>query len=81
MKSTFGGRIFKLFFGPSSFDCWLNVCSILQERLIMARTPQDITDAELAVLNVLWEHGSCTVRFLTDTVYPGGSGEIGRAHV
>lgn len=40
----------------------------------MARTPQDITDAELAVLNVLWEHGSCTVRFLTDTVYPGGTG-------
>ncbi len=40
----------------------------------MARTPQDITDAELAVLNVLWEHGSCTVRFQTDTIYPGGSG-------
>lgn len=40
----------------------------------MARTPQDITDAELAVLNQLWEHGRCTVRHLTDTLYPGGSG-------
>ena len=40
----------------------------------MARTPQDITDAELAVLNLLWEQGRCTVRYLTDTIYPGGSG-------
>ena len=40
----------------------------------MARTPQDITDAELAVLTLLWEQGRCTVRYLTDTIYPGGSG-------
>lgn len=40
----------------------------------MARTPQDITDAELAVLNLLWEQGRSTVRYLTDTLYPGGSG-------
>ncbi len=40
----------------------------------MARTPQDITDAELAVLNLLWEQSPCTVRYLTDTIYPGGSG-------
>jgi len=40
----------------------------------MARTPQDITDAELAVLNLLWERGRTTVRDLTDTLYPGGTG-------
>lgn len=40
----------------------------------MARTPQDITDAELAVLNLLWERGRSTVRELTDVIYPGGSG-------
>lgn len=40
----------------------------------MARTPQDITDAELAVLNLLWERGRATVRELTDTLYPGGTG-------
>ena len=40
----------------------------------MARTPQDITDAELNVLNLLWQNGRSTVRFLTDTLYPGGSG-------
>ena len=40
----------------------------------MSRTPQDITDAELAVLNLLWERGRTTVRDLTDTLYPGGTG-------
>jgi len=42
----------------------------------MARTPQDITDAELAVLEVLWERGPSTIRLLTDTLYPQG----GSAH-
>ncbi|MFO1045550.1 MAG: BlaI/MecI/CopY family transcriptional regulator [Planctomycetaceae bacterium] len=40
----------------------------------MARTPQDITDAELAVLNLLWTRGRSTVRQLTDTIYPNGTG-------
>jgi predicted transcriptional regulator len=39
----------------------------------MARTPQDVTDAELAVLQVLWEHGPATRRQITDTLYPGGA--------
>jgi BlaI family transcriptional regulator, penicillinase repressor len=38
----------------------------------MARTPQDVTDAELAVLQVLWENGPSTRRQLTDAIYPGG---------
>jgi BlaI family transcriptional regulator, penicillinase repressor len=38
----------------------------------MARTPQDVTDAELAVLQVLWEQGPCTIRQLTDRLYPEG---------
>ena len=38
----------------------------------MARTPQDVTDAELAVLQTLWDHGPATVRQLADTLYPGG---------
>jgi len=36
----------------------------------MARTPQDVTDAELAVLEVLWDRGPCTRRQLTDVLYP-----------
>ena len=40
----------------------------------MARTPQDITDAELAVLQVLWDQGRETIRELTDTLYPAGTG-------
>jgi predicted transcriptional regulator len=40
----------------------------------MARTPQDITDAELAVLQVLWDQGRRTIRELTDTLYPSGTG-------
>ncbi len=38
----------------------------------MARTPQDVTDAELAVLQVLWDGGPATIRHLTDVLYPGG---------
>jgi predicted transcriptional regulator len=33
----------------------------------------DVTDAELAVLQALWERGSATIRQLTDALYPGGS--------
>ena len=36
----------------------------------------DVTDAELAVLQALWEHGEATIRQLTDALYPGG----GEAH-
>lgn len=42
----------------------------------MARTPQDVTDAELAVLQHLWDGGSATIRQLTDALYPEG----GTAH-
>ena len=38
----------------------------------MARTPQDVTDAELAVLQILWDGGAATIRQLTDVLYPGG---------
>jgi predicted transcriptional regulator len=35
----------------------------------MARTPQDITDAELSVLQVLWEHGPLPIRRITELLY------------
>jgi len=38
----------------------------------MARTPQDVTDTELALLQVLWDDGPATIRHLTDVLYPGG---------
>src|SRR5260370_19402338 len=38
----------------------------------MARTPQDVTEYELAILQVLWESGPATIRQLTDVVYPDG---------
>ncbi len=38
----------------------------------MARTPQDITDAELAVLQVLWDQGPATIRRITEVLYPEG---------
>jgi len=34
--------------------------------------PSDVTDAELAVLRLLWEHGTQTRRQLTDALYPSG---------
>jgi predicted transcriptional regulator len=42
----------------------------------MARTPQDVTDAELAILELLWDQGPATIRQLTDHLYPQG----GRAY-
>lgn len=42
----------------------------------MARPAQDITDAELAVLQVLWDRGPATIRTITDVLYPDG----GAAH-
>ena len=38
----------------------------------MARTPQDVTETELSLLQVLWDSGPATIRQLTDVLYPGG---------
>lgn len=38
----------------------------------MARTPQDITDAERSVLEVLWDKGPATIRQIVDILYPQG---------
>src|SRR6516165_8714256 len=38
----------------------------------MGRSPQDVTDTELAVLQVLWDRGPATRRQITDVLYPGG---------
>jgi predicted transcriptional regulator len=35
----------------------------------MARAPQDVTDAELAVLEVLWQRQSATVREIAEQLY------------
>jgi predicted transcriptional regulator len=32
----------------------------------------NVPDAELAVLQALWEHGQATIRQLADRLYPGG---------
>jgi predicted transcriptional regulator len=39
----------------------------------MSPFSHDVTDAELAVLRALWEHGPATIRRLTDAVYPDGT--------
>jgi BlaI family transcriptional regulator, penicillinase repressor len=38
----------------------------------MRRGPLDVTDAELAILEILWERGPATRREITDALYPGG---------
>jgi predicted transcriptional regulator len=38
----------------------------------VARTPQDVTEAELAVLQVLWDRGPTSRRALAEALYPGG---------
>jgi predicted transcriptional regulator len=40
----------------------------------MARTPQDVTEAELTILQALWEGGPAPIRKLAEAVYgQGGS--------
>ena len=39
----------------------------------MDHSGHDVTDAELAVPQALWERGEATIRQLTDVLYPGGS--------
>ncbi|QEH36094.1 Penicillinase repressor [Aquisphaera giovannonii] len=38
----------------------------------MAKRSADVTEAELAVLQVLWEDGPATVRRLVERLYPAG---------
>ncbi len=38
----------------------------------MGRPAQDITSSELAVLRILRDRGTTTIRQLTDSLYPGG---------
>lgn len=39
----------------------------------MPRSPKDVTDAELAILQVLWDRGSATVRAISEQLYAGCS--------
>jgi predicted transcriptional regulator len=38
----------------------------------VAKPQQDVTDAELAVLQHLWARTTATIREITDSLYPGG---------
>jgi BlaI family transcriptional regulator, penicillinase repressor len=47
----------------------------------MGRTLPHVTDAELAVLQLLWERGPSTIRQIADVLYPGGGpSEYATAH-
>ncbi len=40
----------------------------------MTKKPQDVTEAEFAVLSYLWEQGSATTRQLAESLYPQKKG-------
>ena len=44
----------------------------LKSELLMSRNAQDVTEAELGLLQVLWERGRCSTRQMTEVLYPGG---------
>jgi BlaI family penicillinase repressor len=49
--------------------------------MLMGQTQANVTDAEWAVLQLLWEKGPATVRQLTDVLYPrGGPSEYATVH-
>ena len=39
---------------------------------MVARVARDVTDAELAVLRVVWDRGAVTIRQICDSIYPAG---------
>ena len=39
----------------------------------MTRKPQTVTDAELAVLKILWQRGPLTAKAITAAIYPDGA--------
>ena len=39
----------------------------------MKRRPQMVTDAELAVLKILWQRGPLTAKAITNAIYPDGA--------
>jgi predicted transcriptional regulator len=51
----------------------IRIDKLSREGLVaMTRVPQEVTDAELAVLQVIWNQGRATVRQLMDVLYPEG---------
>jgi BlaI family penicillinase repressor len=38
----------------------------------MSREPQDVTEAELGLMQTLWDRGRSSTRQITDLLYPGG---------
>ena len=43
----------------------------------MARSPQDVTDKELEILQVLWDQGPATIRQIADLLHPEGGAPRG----
>jgi BlaI family penicillinase repressor len=41
--------------------------------VLMAKEIKDVSDGELAVLEVLWARGAAAIRHVTDELFPGGS--------
>ena len=51
----------------------ISIDKLSREGLVaMTRVPQEVTDAELAVLQVIWNQGPASVRQLMDVLYPEG---------
>ena len=48
-------------------------CDTMSLEVEMVRQSQDVTDAELAVLKVLWSGSPATIREITEQIYPTGS--------
>ena len=36
----------------------------------MPKKPTDVTETELAILNVIWDRGSCAIREIVEAIYP-----------
>src|SRR3954454_9984820 len=69
-----GGRVVQ---SPASLDRYFVLSSASAKspdtEAAMARTPQDVTDAELAVLQALWDAGPTAIRQLAETLYGDAS--------
>lgn len=44
-----------------------------QGAMVVTKKSQTVTDAELAVLKILWKRGPLTAKAITAAIYPGGA--------
>lgn len=61
------------FYKHYAYDRRRNAYELVRGGMCVTRRPQSVTDAELAVLKILWKRGPLTAKAITAELYPDGA--------